>query len=259
MDVSENPNLGDVALNITTGDNKSSVTIGKTAQMTELQKDVNIEAKSVNSVITKAEVSTGEKAVVATAINVTDYDSKANVNINGNVSSKDGSLSVNAENVLTDNTVIANNAMGSSAFMKKIVTNIKGSQSLDSLIGENGAKDQLLGGIKKWLANAKYTPQKLKDKLNAPSTPSAPTEPKPWDKLADFMSTGVSVGVAVESNTADVKIGQGVALAAKNDLNITAKSVIEDTQMQITGKSNNYDKDTSNKALVNASVLYGKL
>ena len=260
MDVSENPNLGDVALNITTGDNKSSVTIGKTAQMTELQKDVNIEAKSVNSVITKAEVSTGEKAVVATAINVTDYDSKANVNINGNVSSKDGSLSVNAENVLTDNTVIANNAMGSSAFMKKIVTNIKGSQSLDSLIGENGAKDQLLGGIKKWLANAKYTPQKLKDKLNAPSTPSAPTgEPKPWDKLAAFMSTGVSVGVAVESNTADVKIGQGVALAAKNDLNITAKSVIEDTQMQITGKSNNYDKDTSNKALVNASVLYGKL
>lgn len=259
MDISENPNLGDVALNITTGDNKSSVTIGKTAQMTELQKDVNIEAKSVNSVITKAEVSTGEKAVVATAINVTDYDSKANVNINGNVSSKDGSLSVNAENVLTDNTVIANNAMGSSAFMKKIVTNIKGSQSLDSLIGENGAKDQLLGGIKKWLANAKYTPQKLKDKLNAPSTPSAPTEPKPWDKLADFMSTGVSVGVAVESNTADVKIGQGVALAAKNDFNITAKSVIEDTQMQITGKSNNYDKDTSNKALVNASVLYGKL
>ena len=259
MDVSENPNLGDVALNITTGDNKSSVTIGKTAQMTELQKDVNIEAKSVNSVITKAEVSTGEKAVVATAINITDYDSKANVNINGNVSSKDGSLSVNAENVLTDNTVIANNAMGSSAFMKKIVTNIKGSQSLDSLIGENGAKDQLLGGIKKWLANAKYTPQKLKDKLNAPSTPSAPTQPKPWDKLADFMSTGVSVGVAVESNTADVKIGQGVALAAKNDLNITAKSVIEDTQMQITGKSNNYDKDTSNKALVNASVLYGKL
>ena len=259
MDVSENPNLGDVALNITTGDNKSSVTIGKTAKMTELQKDVNIEAKSVNSVITKAEVSTGEKAVVATAINVTDYDSKANVNINGNVSSKDGSLSVNAENVLTDNTVIANNAMGSSAFMKKIVTNIKGSQSLDSLIGENGAKDQLLGGIKKWLANAKYTPQKLKDKLNAPSTPSAPTEPKPWDKLADFMSTGVSVGVAVESNTADVKIGQGVALTAKNDLDITAKSVIQDTQMQITGKSNNYDKDTSNKALVNASVLYSKL
>lgn len=259
MDVSENPNLGDVALNITTGDNKSSVTIGKTAQMTELQKDVNIEAKSVNSVITKAEVSTGEKAVVATAINVTDYDSKADVNINGNVSSKEGSLAINAENVLTDNTVIANNAMGSSAFMKKLVTNIKGSQTLDTLIGEGGAKDKALGGIKNWLANAKYTPQKLKDKLNAPSTPSAPTEPKPWDKLADFMSTGVSVGVAVESNTADVKIGQGVALAAKNDLNITAKSVIQDTQMQITGKSNNYDKDTSNKALVNASVLYGKL
>ena len=259
MDVSENPNLGDVALNITTGDNKSSVTIGKTAQMTELQKDVNIEAKSVNSVITKAEVSTGEKAVIATAINVTDYDSKANVNINGNVSSKEGNLAINAENVLTDNTVIANNAMGSSAFMKKLVTNIKGSQTLDTLIGQGGVKDKALGGITNWLANAKYTPQKLKDKLNAPSTPSAPTEPKPWDKLADFMSTGVSVGVAVESNTADVKIGQGVALAAKNDLNITAKSVIEDTQMQITGKSNNYDKDTSNKALVNASVLYGKL
>lgn len=169
--------MGDVALNITTGDNKSSVTIGKTAQMTELQKDVNIEAKSVNSVITKAEVSTGEKAVVATAINVTDYDSKADVNINGNVSSKEGSLSVNAENVLTDNTVIANNAMGSSAFMKKLVTNIKGSQTLDTLIGEGGAKDKALGGIKNWLANAKYTPQKLKDKLNAPSTPSTPTEP----------------------------------------------------------------------------------
>ena len=259
MDVSENPNLGDVALNITTGDNKSSVTIGKTAQMTELQKDVNIEAKSVNSVITKAEVSTGEKAVVATAINVTDYDSKADVNINGNVSSKEGSLAINAENVLTDNTVIANNAMGSSAFMKKLVTNIKGSQTLDTLIGEGGAKDKALGGIKNWLANAKYTPQKLKDKLNAPSTPSTPTQPKPWDKLAYLMSTGVSVGVAVESNTADVKIGQGVALTANNDLDITAKSVIKDTQMQITGMSNNYDEATSTNALVNASVLYGKL
>ncbi|WP_455265406.1 hypothetical protein [Phascolarctobacterium sp.] len=252
MDVSENPNTLNVALNITTGDNNSSVTIGKTAKMTELQNDVNIEAKSVNSVITKAEVSTGEKAVVATAINVTDYDSKANVNINGNVSSKDGSLSVNAENVLTDNIVSANNAMGSSAFMKKIVTNIKGSQTVDTITGEGG----VLGGITNWLANAKYTPQKLKDKLNAPSTPD---QPKPWDKLADFMSTGVSVGVAVESNTADVKIGQGVALTAKENLNITAQSRIEDTQMQITGMSNNYDKDVDNKALVNASVLYSKL
>ena len=252
IDISDNPNTLNVALNITTGDNKSSVTIGKTAQMTELQKDVKIEAKSVNSVLTKAEVSTGEKAVVATAINVTDYDSKANVNINGNVRSVDGSLSVNAENVLTDNTVSANNAMGSSAFMKKIVTNIKGSQTVDTITGEGGVLD----GIKTWISNAKYTPQKLKDKLNAPSTPD---QPKPWDKLADFMSTGVSVGVAVESNTADVKIGQGVALTAKNNLDITAKSVIEDTQMQITGMSNNYDKDTSNKALVNASVLYSKL
>ena len=252
IDISDNPNTLNVALNITTGDNKSSVTIGKTAKMTDLQKDVNIEAKSVNSVITKAEVSTGEKAVVATAINVTDYDSKANVNINGNVSSKDGSLSVNAENVLTDNNVIANNAMGSSAFMKKIVTNIKGSQTVDTITGEGG----VLGGITNWLANAKYTPQKLKDKLNAPSTPD---QPKPWDKLANFMSTGVSVGVAVESNTADVKIGQGVALTAKENLNITAQSRIEDTQMQITGMSNNYDKDVDNKALVNASVLYSKL
>ena len=252
MDVSDNPNTLNVALNITTGDNKSSVTIGKTAKMTELQKDVNIEAKSQNSVITKAEVSTGEKAVVATAINVTDYDSKANVNINGNVSSQAGSLSVNAENVLTDNTVSANNAMGSSAFMKKIVTNIKGSQTVDTITGECGVLD----GIKTWISNAKYTPQKLKDKLNAPSTPD---QPKPWDKLADFMSTGVSVGVAVESNTADVKIGQGVALTAKENLNITAQSRIEDTQMQITGMSNNYDKDVDNKALVNASVLYSKL
>ena len=259
MAFADNPNTLNVALNITTGDNKSSVTIGKTAKMTDLQNDVNIEAKSVNSVITKAEVSTGEKAVVATAINVTDYDSKAKVNINGNVSSTDGKLAINAENVLTDNTVSANNAMGSSYFMKGLVTNIKGSQTVDSLIGQGGAKDQLLGGIKNWLTNAKYTPQKLKDKLNAPSTPSTPTQPKPWDKLADFMSTGVSVGVAVESNTADVKIGQGVALNAKNDLDITAKSVIQDTQMQITGKSNNYDKDVDNKALVNASVLYSKL
>lgn len=252
MDLSENPDLVNLALNITTGENKSSVTIGKTAQMTELQKDVNIEAKSVNSVITKAEVSTGEKAVVATAINVTDYDSKANVNINGNVSSKDGILSVNAENVLTDNTVIANNAMGSSAFMKKIVTNVKGAQSVDTITGKGG----VLNKLKDWVGNAKYTPQKLKDKLNAPSTP---TQPKPWDKLADLMSTGVSVGVAMESNTADVKIGQGVALTAKNNLDITAKSVIQDTQMQITGMSNNYDEATSDNALVNASVLYSKL
>lgn len=37
MDASENPNTLNVALNITTGDNKSSVTIGENAKMTELK------------------------------------------------------------------------------------------------------------------------------------------------------------------------------------------------------------------------------
>lgn len=251
-DVSDTPNLINAALNITTGKNESSVTIGKNATMTDLQKDVKIEAKSQNSVITKAEVSTGAKSVAATAINVTDYDSKANVNINGNVSSKAGKLAINAENVLTDNTVIANNAMGSSSFMTGLSTSIKETQTVDTFTGKGGVLD----GIKTWISNAKYTPQKLKDKLNAPSTP---TQPKPWDKLGNYIEAGVSVGVAVESNTADVKIGQGVALTAQSDLDITAQSRIEDTQMQITGKSNNYDKDVNDTVLVNASVLYSKL
>ena len=253
-------NLGDVALTIADGSNSSKVTIGKQAKMAgqdlgsgekaELKGDVSIKATSTNSITTEADVSTPDDSVVATAINVTEHNSSADVVIDGSVIAA-GKLDIGAENIVTDNNVTADNAMGSSAFTEKIGKYVTGSQTLDTVTGENG----VIAKVKDGVTNFKYTPEWLKKIINN----NDPAKEYPWDNVKDLFSAGASIGVANESNTAGVAIGQGVKLAAGDDLSIKANSIIQDTHMNVTGSSKNSTDAGKKKAMVNAAVLYTNL
>ena len=244
-------NLAAAAVAIANGENSSKVTIGEKAKMAdgELKGDVDIKATSTNSVETEAGVEAGEDSTVATAVNVTKYHSNANVDIKGNIKAG-GDLNIVAENILTENSISADNSLGDSALSNKINKIKENSQTNEALTGENG----VLGKVKTGIADGTYTPAWLKNLLtnNTETT-------YPWDGIGDMFSAGASIGIVDESNNSGVSIVKGVKLEAGNNLAINATSKIEDTHMNVTGSSKNHNDEVNNKALVNAAVLYANL
>lgn len=258
--------LGAASVTVASGSNISKVTIGRQAKMADgnLKGDVSITAKSTNNVNTKANVGAGDDGLLATAINVTAYDSKAAVDVLGSINAG-GSLDIAAENLVTDNVITANNSMGTTDMSNKIKAFKeqygKESAILEAVTGKNGMVEQL----RNWVANWKITPGflknviKVKEKKDEPETPKPTKEPTIVDSIKGLFSAGASVGVANESNTANVSIGQGVSLTAAENLNIKADSTIQDTQMNVTGSSANNADKSQKKAMVNAAVLYANL
>lgn len=268
-------NLPDIALSITDGSNASKVTIGEKAKMAQvgedgtpaLQGDVEIKAKSTNSLTTSASVKEKDETVLATAINITDYDSSADVAINSSVKAG-GSLDIAAENTVTDNEVTADNAMGTSALSNKIketITNITDAADIKKMADEAKEKaDKTISAVKESIVNKGFVPNWIKGKLTDTVTDEIAGQQDEatealWTQISNLFSAGASVGVVNESNKANVTIGQGVELTAADALNIAANSTIEDTHMNVTGGSKNNNKDVNKQALVNASVLYSNI
>lgn len=267
----EKNNTADVALVIASGSNASKVTIGDKAQMAQtgedgqaaLQGDVSIKATATNSVTTEAGVEENDKIVAATAINITEHNSSADVTVLGNVKSG-GSLDITAQNTVTDNEIIADNAKEGDGLLDKISDGIQSAQNVNSVIKEGGVMDQLKGALSvdaitpEWLRSAVQNTAAISSAFKEKDKKDADAKTSLWDSLGKLFTAGASVGVVNESNTANVSIGNGVELTAANDLNISANTTIEDTHMNVSGSSKS-GSDEQKKALVNAAVLYTNL
>lgn len=226
------------AIVIADGTNSSKVDIQNTAVVTDIQGDLTIAAQSQNSVDTQALVSGKESSVAATAVNVTTYNSKADVNIDSELQAD--AVDITAANVVTENNVTANNSVGSSSLMT-------------GLIG--------VAGSSLTATTVKKAVSSLKDKIMKSSDTTATL----LDTLGQNLSLGASVGVANESNTAKVTLTKNAQITAQNSadtkgkISITANNTIVDTQMQATGATSNFSDETNAKVLINASVLYADL
>ena len=229
------PTVFNVAVAIANGSNSSSVDIKNTAQMTDLNGDLDITATSSNSIDTQALVKGKEGSFVGTAVNVTNFDSSADVKIDTAV--KADSVDIAAGNSVIKNNIVADNNVGSNYFTNFLVSRATETKTVEGITGFLGkVKETLLGESKP-------------DTINA------------LNKLGEWASVGVSVGVVNETNNADVTLTKNAQITAQNssgtkgDISVTANNYIADTSMSVTGATNNYDKDVSNVALVNAAVL----
>lgn len=224
-----------VALAIADGSNSSSVDIKDTAKMTDLNGDLDITATSTNSIDTQALVKAKESAFLGTAVNITDYDSSADVKIDTAI--KADSVNIAAGNSVVKNNVVADNNVGSNYLTNLLVSR---------------------GTATKTVQNVKNSVSKVKEKILGESKPDIVTA---LNKLGNWASVGVSVGVVNETNNANVTLTKNAQITAQNssgtkgDISVTANNYIADTSMSVTGATNNYDKDVSNVALVNAAVL----
>lgn len=218
------------------GETNSSVIINNTVDSAG---DLNIAATTSNSVNTSAIVSGSEDSIGATAVNVTVYDSSADVNVNSRVTGKNVALT--AGNLTKKNEVKAKTGIGASAFDNKMAQ-----FSLGKI-----AKDE----VKKFISD-------LKGKIFDDDKVTKLSE------AGNLVSVGASVAVADESNSAKVTLGKNAVVQAVSgtdanpaygDVKILANNIIEDTFMYASGATNNNGEDSGNKALVNASVLYAEM
>lgn len=228
-----------VAVAIADGSNSSSVDIKNTAEMTDLNGDLDITATSTNSIDTQALVKGKESSFVGTAVNITDFDSSADVKIDTAIEAD--SVDIAAGNSVVKNNVSANNNVGSSYLMNLLVSRATGTKTVQD--------------IKKFAGN-------VKTKILGESKPDIETA---FNQLGEWASVGVSVGVVNETNNANVTLTKNAQITAQDetgkqgDISVTANNYIADTSMSVTGATNNHSSDVSNEALVNAAVLYSDM
>ena len=228
-----------VAVAIADGSNSSSVDIKDTAQMTDLNGDLDITATSTNSIDTQALVKGKESSFLGTAVNITDYDSSADVKIDTAI--KADSVDIAAGNSVVKNNVVADNNVGSNYLTNLLLSS---------------------GTATKTVQDVKNSVSKVKEKILGESKPDIETA---LTKLGEWASVGVSVGVVNETNNANVTLTKNAQITAQNNadtkgnISVTANNSIADTSMRVTGATNNYSSDVSNEALVNAAVLYSDM
>lgn len=228
-----------VAVAIADGSNSSSVDIKNTAEMTDLNGDLDITATSTNSIDTQALVKGKESSFVGTAVNITDFDSSADVKIDTAIEAD--SVDIAAGNSVVKNNVSANNNVGSSYLMNLLVSRATKTKTVEDIKAFAGqVKTKILGESKPDIVTA----------LN---------------QLGEWASVGVSVGVVNETNNANVTLTKNAQITAQDetrkqgDISVTANNYIADTSMSVTGATNNHSSDVSNEALVNAAVLYSDM
>ena len=228
-----------VAVAIADGSNSSSVDIKNTAEMTDLNGDLDITATSTNSIDTQALVKGKESSFVGTAVNITDFDSSADVKIDTAIEAD--SVDIAAGNSVVKNNIVADNNVGSSYLTNLLVSNATGTKTVQDIKNFAG---------------------KVKEKIFGESKPDIETA---LTQLGEWASVGVSVGVVNETNNANVTLTKNAQITAQNssgnkgDINVTANNSIDDTSMSVTGATNNYSSDVSNEVLVNAAVLHSDM
>lgn len=233
------PTVFNVAFAYAKGSNSSSVNVENTAQMTDLNGDLDITATSTNSIDTQALVKGKEGSFIGTAVNITNFDSSADVKIDTAIEAD--SVDIAAGNSVVKNNVVADNNVGSSYFTNLVVSNVASTKTATDITDFAG---------------------KIKEKFFGEEKPDVVTA---LNKLGNWASVGVSVGVVNETNNANVTLTKNARITAQNDadtkgnISVAANNYIADTSMRVTGATNNYSSDVSNKALVNAAVLYSDM
>ena len=232
------PNQFYMGLGLTEGENSSNINIKNTAQMTDLAGDLNIKANTNNSIDTQVLVAGGAGAFIGTSVNFTKYNSSADIYIDTAIT--DDNIYIAANNTTVKNNVVSNNSIGSDSFVSKVTERALKTQSGEEI---------------------KECGNEIKEKIKI----LGKNENKNiLEKLGDWASVGVSVGVVEESNTANVKLTKNAQITGKNDNNagdisITANNVISDTTMQVEGGTSNSSDNKDSTLIVDAAVLYADL
>ena len=212
-------------------ENNADVTIGgEGSSVTATDGNLAVNAKATSDFTSKTSISAGESSAVGIAVNVTEFDSGANVTVDTDLEAgKD--LIVNADDTIEADNVIAESKVGSGKYMSSATQIMQQNGSIDDVKGFfSGITNRLglsLGG------------DDIKNKLS----------------VGDVLKAGATVTYSGQNHNSNVTIGNDVNLNAGGKLDIDAKTLIKDAHFAATGATYSYNDATSEPIDLNAAVL----
>ena len=219
-----------VGVTIANASNNADVTIGgEGSSVTATDGNLAVNAKAGSDFTSKTSISAGESSAVGVAINVTNFNSGANVTVDTDLKAgKD--LTVNAADTIAADNVMAESKVGSGKYMSSAM----------QVMGKNGSIDAVKGFASD-LAKKMLLPE-MSDDIKGVS-------------VADVLHAGATVTYSGQNHNSGVTIGNDASLTADGKLDIDAQTKIEDAHFTATGATNSYNDATAAPVTLNAAVL----
>lgn len=199
--------------------------------------DLSVNANAASDFTSSTSIKAPEASAMAVAVNVTDFNSNAKVNIDTDLTAGND-LTVKANNIITDDNVIAESTIGSSKYVSaatQVVT---------------GHVEQKKGEVKEWIGSLAAALGKDK------KLPIGDDDEIPGLQLSEIFKAGATVTYSGQEHKSGVNIGKNGGLTAQNGmLDVNAETLIEDAHIAATGTTYSYNDAYPAGATLNAAVL----
>lgn len=204
--------------------------------------DLSVNANATSDFTSGTSIKAPEASAMAVAVNVTDFNSNAKVNIDTDLTAGND-LTVKADNIITDDNVIAESTIGSGKYVSaatQVVT---------------GHVEQKKGEVKEWIGSL-ATELLGKDK----KLPIGDDDEIPGLQLSEIFKAGATVTYSEQKHDSSVTIGKNASLNAnEGKLDIGALTKIEDAHITATGTTASYNDAYPAEATLNAAVLVNNM
>ena len=226
-----------VGVTVAGAENSASVDIKGSGNKISAGNDLSVNANAASDFTSSTSIKAPEASAMAVAVNVTDFNSNAKVNIDTDLTAGND-LTVEANNIITDDNVIAESTIGSSKYVSaatQVVT---------------GHVEQKKGEVKEWIGSLAAALGKDK------KLPIGDDNEIPGFQLSEIFKAGATVTYSGQEHDSSVTIGKNASLEAeKGKLDIGALTQIEDAHITATGTTSSYNDDYPAELTVNAAVL----
>ena len=203
--------------------------------------DLSVNANAASDFTSSTSIKAPEASAMAVAVNVTDFNSNAKVNIDTDLTAGND-LTVKANNIITDDNVIAESTIGSSKYVSaatQVVT---------------GHVEQKKGEVKEWIGSLAAALGKDK------KLPIGDDDEIPGLQLSEIFKAGATVTYSGQEHKSGVNIGKNGSLTAQNGmLGVNAETLIEDAHIAATGTTYSYNDAYPAGATLNAAVLVNNM
>ena len=244
----ENTSQIAVGVAVTNAANNANVNITKESGGLTAGNNLTVNAAAQSDFNSTVSITTGEANALATAVNVANFDSAANVGVDTALTAEND-LTVAADNTITGNDIVAENKVGVGKYESAAFQIMTNNGTIPAI------KDKAMNTAKEAANIVKqiFTQKSGETKPDAPETSNDTLHSL---RLDEIFKAGVSAAVSNQNNESSVKIGANSNLNAKNGtLNIDAKTTIKDTHMLAQGATNSYNDAQYAPVVVSGSVL----
>lgn len=203
--------------------------------------DLSVNANATSDFTSGTSIKAPEASAMAVAVNVTDFNSNAKVNIDTDLTAGND-LTVKADNIITDDNVIAESTIGSGKYVSAATQVVTG-----HVEQKKGEVKEFISGLAAVLGKGKKLPIGDEDEI-------------PGLQLSEIFKAGATVTYSGQKHDSSVTIGKNASLKAnEGKLDIGAMTKIEDAHITATGTTSSYNDDYPAELTVNAAVLVNNM